>query len=99
MPSGSWRAAGSAHDVQGLARADAGGGGAVDLHRWEQVEPRHAVQAGDLAERHEHDPSGTICASALRTRMRETFSGSMREAELACAVTRNVRPNMLKSLT
>ena len=45
------------------------------------------------------EPSGTIAPVLLRVRSFAMSSGSRRYGASACAVTRNVRPKRLKSLT
>jgi hypothetical protein len=45
------------------------------------------------------EPSGTVSPLWLRTRIASTSLVSMRASAVACATTRKVRPNRLKSLT
>jgi len=45
------------------------------------------------------EPSGTVLPLELRTLILSTSALSMRSCSRACAVTRKVRPNKLKSLT
>ena len=54
---------------------------------------RDQIAAHDLAVQMKEKPQDVHWLNRVRKARR------MREAELACAVTRNVRPNMLKSLT
>ena len=72
---------------------------AVELGRRIKIVARHAVRAGDVAHRRERAERHGVAAVVAHADLEHVLGVERGTRSSACATTRKVRPNRLKSLT
>ena len=87
------------HEIDRLALRVAGRSRAIELGGRDRGCSAERATGAEMSRTVVNEPSGTVSPEELRTRSLRTSLLSMRKALSACAVTRNVRPSRLKSLT